>query len=112
MANGTCRMTNAERGRCDLDDVMSLAASFMLLVGAGLLTRSLYRLYAIDPGFNLSNVLSLQAPDFRQPNRDRRQQFSRDVLEHVSGEMIRQLDPNRPIDHVQTLEEIRDESIA
>jgi putative ABC transport system permease protein len=27
-------------------------------------------------------------------------------------ETIRQLDPNRPIDHVQTLEEIRDEAIA
>jgi ABC-type antimicrobial peptide transport system permease subunit len=27
-------------------------------------------------------------------------------------ETIRALDPNRPIDHVQTLEEIRDESIA
>jgi putative ABC transport system permease protein len=27
-------------------------------------------------------------------------------------EMIRQLDPDRPIDHVQTLEEIRDETIA
>ena len=27
-------------------------------------------------------------------------------------EMIRGLDPNRPIDHVQTLEEIRDETIA
>jgi putative ABC transport system permease protein len=27
-------------------------------------------------------------------------------------ETIRQLDPNRPIDHIQTLEEIRDESIA
>jgi putative ABC transport system permease protein len=27
-------------------------------------------------------------------------------------EMIRQLDPDRPIDHVQTLEEIRDEAIA
>ena len=66
--------------------VSQLAASFMLLIGAGLLTRSLYRLYAIDPGFNLSNVLSLQAPDFRQPNRDRRRQFSRDVLERVSAE--------------------------
>src|SRR4029453_14173323 len=27
-------------------------------------------------------------------------------------ETIRQIDPNRPIDHVQTLEEIRDETIA
>jgi predicted permease len=66
--------------------VSQLAASFMLLVGAGLLTRSLFRLYAIDPGFNLTNVLSLQAPDFRQPNRERRQQFGRDVLERVGAE--------------------------
>jgi putative ABC transport system permease protein len=66
--------------------VSQLAASFMLLIGAGLLTRSLYRLYAIDPGFNLSNVLSLQAPDFRQPTPGRRQQFSRDVLERVGAE--------------------------
>jgi predicted permease len=66
--------------------VSQLAASFTLLVGAGLLARSLYELYAIDPGFNLSNVLSLQAPDFRQPNPNRRQQFNRDVLERVSAE--------------------------
>ncbi len=66
--------------------VSQLAASFMLLVGAGLLTRSLFRLYAVDPGFNLTNVLSLQAPDFRQPNRERRQQFGRDVLERVGAE--------------------------
>jgi predicted permease len=66
--------------------VSQLAASFMLLVGAGLLTRSLFTLYAIDPGFNLSNVLSLQAPDFTQANPQRRQQFSRDLLERVQGQ--------------------------
>jgi putative ABC transport system permease protein len=65
--------------------VSQLAASFMLLVGAGLLTRSLFHLYAIDPGFNLANVLSLQAPDFTQFNLPRRRQFSRDVLERVSA---------------------------
>jgi len=65
--------------------VSQLAASFMLLIGAGLLTRSLYQLYAIDPGFSLSNVLSLQAPDFTQANPQRRQQFSRDVLERVTA---------------------------
>ena len=58
----------------------------MLLIGAGLLTRTLLRLYAIDPGFNLANVLSLQAPDFSVPNRDRRVQFSRDVLERLRTE--------------------------
>ena len=66
--------------------VSQLAVSFMLLIGAGLLTRSLYQLYAIDPGFSLSNVLSLQAPDFTQANPQRRQQFSRDVLERVAGQ--------------------------
>jgi putative ABC transport system permease protein len=33
------------------------------------------------------------------------------LIPHIV-ETIRQLDPNRPIDHVQTLEEIRDEAIA
>jgi predicted permease len=66
--------------------VSQLAASFMLLIGAGLLTRTLFSLYAIDPGFNLTNVLSLQAPDFTQPNPQRRQQFSRDVLERVAAQ--------------------------
>ena len=66
--------------------VSQLAASFMLLIGAGLLTRSLLQLYAVDPGFDLANVLSLQAPDFTGFNRERRLQFSRDVLERVRAE--------------------------
>jgi putative ABC transport system permease protein len=66
--------------------VSQLAASFMLLIGAGLLTRTLVRLYQIDPGFDLANVLSLQTPDFAQHNREQRMQFSRDVLERVKGE--------------------------
>jgi len=66
--------------------VSQLAASFMLLIGAGLLTRSLLQLYAVDPGFDLANVLSLQAPDFTALNRERRMQFSRDVLERVRSE--------------------------
>ena len=63
--------------------VSQLAASFTLLIGAGLLTRSLLQLYAVDPGFDLANVLSLEAPDFSALNRERRLQFSRDVLERV-----------------------------
>jgi putative ABC transport system permease protein len=67
--------------------VSQLAASFMLLIGAGLLTRTLLHLYSIDPGFNLANVLSLEAPDdFSVSNRDRRVQFSRDVLDRVRSE--------------------------
>jgi predicted permease len=65
--------------------VSQLAASFMLLIGAGLLTRTLLQLYAIDPGFDLANVLSLQAPDFTAQSRDRRLQFSQEVLDRVKG---------------------------
>jgi putative ABC transport system permease protein len=71
--------------------VSQLAASFMLLIGAGLLTRSLLRLYAVDPGFNLENVLSLQAPaNFEQANpavnAQRAAQFGLDVVERVKAE--------------------------
>jgi putative ABC transport system permease protein len=88
MASGGGRATGSVgRRRAQRALVVSqLAASFMLLIGAGLLTRTLMHLYAIDPGFDLSNVLSLQAPDFSVPNRERRVQFSRDVLERVRAE--------------------------
>jgi putative ABC transport system permease protein len=88
MSSGGGRATGSKgRRRAQRALVVSqLAASFMLLIGAGLLTRSLMQLYAIDPGFDLSNVLSLQAPDFSVPNRDRRVQFSRDVLERIRSE--------------------------
>ena len=88
MASGGGRATGSVgRRRAQRALVVSqLAFSFMLLIGAGLLTRSLMQLYAVDPGFDLANVLSLQAPDFSALNRERRMQFSRDVLERVRGE--------------------------
>ena len=66
MASGGGRATGSiGRRRAQRALVVSqLAVSFMLLIGAGLLTRSLMQLYAVDPGFDLANVLSLQAPDF------------------------------------------------
>ena len=67
--------------------VSQLAASFMLLVGAGLLLRTLMGLYAVKPGFDLANVLSLQAPNFAtvsDPNR--LLQFNQDVLDRVKTE--------------------------
>ena len=93
MSAGGGRTTGA-RGRRRAQRVLvvsQLAASFMLLIGAGLLTRSLLRLYAVDPGFNLGNVLSLQAPqNFQQANpgvnQQRAAQFGLDVVERVKGE--------------------------
>src|SRR5262245_45415816 len=73
--------------------VSQLAASFMLLIGAGLLMRTLMGLYAVKPGFDLSNVLSLQAPNFAiqnpanpNENRDRLLQFNIDLIERVKAE--------------------------
>ncbi|HUP21860.1 MAG TPA: ABC transporter permease [Thermoanaerobaculia bacterium] len=39
-----------------------LAVSFVLLVGAGLLVRTLWNLHAVDPGYELDQVLSVEAP--------------------------------------------------
>jgi len=73
--------------------VSQLAAAFTLLIGAGLLTRSLLSLYAVNPGFDLEHVLSLQAPNFSNQNPDdpqreraRLQQFNADVIDRVKGE--------------------------
>jgi putative ABC transport system permease protein len=67
--------------------VSQLAVSFMLLIGAGLLTRTLLRLYAVDPGFDLGNVLSLQAPNFAaSPDPVRQAQFNQDLLDRVKAE--------------------------
>jgi len=63
--------------------VSQLAVSFMLLIGAGLLIRSLMELYAVDPGFDLQNVLSLQSPDFSPFNRDKQLQFTRTLVDQV-----------------------------
>ena len=95
MSAGGGRATSG-RGRRRAQRVLvvsQLAASFMLLVGAGLLMRTLLSLYAVKPGFDLANVLSLQAPNFAFQNpqnpaqdRDRLLQFNTDVIERVRAE--------------------------
>jgi predicted permease len=44
--------------------VGQLAVSFILLIGAGLLVRSLINLAKVDAGFDVENVLTLEAPNF------------------------------------------------
>jgi predicted permease len=41
-----------------------IAVSFIVLVGAGLLVRTFINLQRVDPGFKVTNVVSLRAPNF------------------------------------------------
>jgi putative ABC transport system permease protein len=87
MAAGGRSSGGAGRRRAQRALVVSqLAASFMLLIGAGLLTRSLAGLYAVNPGFDLANLLSLQAPNYATQSPEQLMQFNRDVLERVRAE--------------------------
>lgn len=57
--------------------VAEVALAVVLLVGAGLLARSFYRLSAVDPGFTAERALTFQLalPVLRYPERDDRQAF-------------------------------------
>jgi putative ABC transport system permease protein len=62
-----------------------VAISFVLLVGAGLLTRSLIKLEQVDPGFKPDHVLSMRIDlDWTRYNDDQKKDaFYRRLLEHV-----------------------------
>ncbi len=66
--------------------VTQLAISTVLLVGAGLLVRSLVQLYSVDPGFDLGNVLALEAPDFSQADQSRRQSFATSLIQDLAAQ--------------------------
>ncbi len=64
--------------------VAQIAISFALLTGAGLMVRTLQKLYAVEPGFETANMLTLTfdlSP--REDNEQQGQQFYRRLLEHV-----------------------------
>jgi putative ABC transport system permease protein len=60
--NGSVRMTSATNRRLRLFAVTQIAASFVLLAGAGTLITTLFALQRADPGLNTRNVLVLHVP--------------------------------------------------
>ncbi len=65
--------------------VSQLAVSFLLLFGSIQLGRTLYNLYAIDPGFELEQVLSVEAPKFSRVPREELRRFTREAVEDVGA---------------------------
>ena len=65
--------------------VSQLAVTFVLLVGAGLMLRSIVKLQQVDPGFSPQNVLTMQIDlDWAAyPGDTERRQFYRSLLERT-----------------------------
>jgi predicted permease len=65
--------------------VSEVALALVLLVSAGLLLRSLQRLFAIDPGFDGSHILTMQVQEYghRYDKDDVRDRFFTQALEAV-----------------------------
>ncbi len=83
-----------------------LAVSFVLLVGAGLLARTLWNLHAVDPGYELEKVITIETPSSGDFGSGIDQRFSRgavtDLAEipSVRSVAISQNAPLRDVDRV------------
>ena len=84
VATGSVRITGRTTGRLRLFAVTQIAASFMLLAGAGMLVKTLLALQAAESGFDTRNVLALDVPIMgagRTP--DQTLAFYRDILQRI-----------------------------
>ncbi len=81
---GSVRVTSGTNRRLRLFAVTQIAASFVLLAGAGMLMTTLFRLQAADTGFNMRQVLAVNVPvSFDRP-RAEVSAFYREVIRRVS----------------------------
>jgi len=66
--------------------VVEVALSLILLVGAGLMIKSFWRLQQIDPGFNPNNLLTLEIslPEAKYAEPQQRAAFAQTAMERLS----------------------------
>jgi putative ABC transport system permease protein len=67
--------------------VVEVATTLVLLIGAGLMIRSFYRLQKVDPGFSYEHLTSftLSLPQKKYATEDQRTQFFTQLLQNVRG---------------------------
>jgi len=85
LSNGSARLTSGTNRRLRAFAVMQIAASFMLLAGAGALLTALLTLQAQQTGFDMRNVLALHVPVMsygRTP--DQVTAFYKDVMRRIT----------------------------
>jgi putative ABC transport system permease protein len=86
LSGGSVRITTGTNRRLRVFAVTQIAASFVLLAGAGALVTALVALQNAPTGFNLSNVLALHVPvSFDRPPEEARA-FHREVMRRI-GEL-------------------------
>jgi putative ABC transport system permease protein len=66
LSNGSLRITGATRRKLHAFAITQIAASFVLLAGAGMLLKTLLALQAAESGFDTHNVLALDVPVMAQ----------------------------------------------
>jgi putative ABC transport system permease protein len=66
---------------------IEVAASMVLLAGAGLLARSMWQILGTERGFDVNNVLTLRLPlaAYRYPAAEQREAFVRQVVENIAA---------------------------
>src|SRR5688572_6380268 len=85
LSNGSARLTTGTNRRLRAFAVAQIAASFMLLAGAGALLTALLTLQAAQTGFDMRNVLALHVPVMsygRTP--DQITAFYKDVMRRIT----------------------------
>lgn len=67
--------------------IAEVAATLVLLVGAGLMIRSFYRLQKVNPGFSYDHLTSFSValPRKKYANNEQREQFYNRLLENLRG---------------------------
>jgi predicted permease len=84
LSTGSARITSGATRRLRLFAVTQIAASFVLLCGAGMLLATLFALQRTQAGFTTRNVLAVDVPvvDYTRP-REQTAAFYREVLRRV-----------------------------